>query len=270
MYLVTKVLIHEFAHALMGMTPQSKQKHRDDVYTSIEEPLANMITLRYLASYDDGAGAGRPSTDNPYTYARQFMQCHQPPHYSFGITLYDFGIHEWWLWRSQKAVVTSWDNSTSAPAAEIRNRWMNMACKSKAADFSPDVLSDVIRSTWWQLVGRGQRPEGLTAEDMHAAYSMLFSAITDTDHDALAAAVNTPYLDVGIEDKDGKIALHRALATNDSSVARRVFEHDLDTALRLFPEEAAISAAHLAPSSRIDLLLSNLRRNSKTKSLFGI
>jgi hypothetical protein len=270
MYLVTIVLIHEFAHALMGMTPQSKKKHRNGVYRSIEEPLANMITLQYLASYDDATGTGNPSTDNPYTYARQFMQSHQPTHYSFGVKMYDLGIHEWWLWRSQKAVITGWDNSTSAPAAEVGNRWMNMACKSEAANSGPDVLSDVIRSTWWQLVGRGQRPEGLTAEDMHAAYNILFSAITDTDHDALKEAVKTPYLDVGIEDKAGKTALHRALATNDCSVARRVFEHDLDTALRLFPEEAALCAESQSLSRNRTWLPDNMQRIYKTHQLFGI
>jgi len=270
MYLVTIVLIHEFAHALMGMTPQSKQKHRNDVYRSIEEPLANMITLQYLASYDDATGTGNPSTDNPYRYARNFMQCHQPPHYSFGVTMYDLGLHEWWLWRSQKAFITGWDNSTSAPAAEVRNRWMNMACKSEAADSSPDALSDVIRSTWWQLLGRGQHPEGLTAEDMHAAYNELFSAITNRCTDTLVAAVAIPYVDIGIEDKAGKTALHRALATNSRAVAGCVFERDTDTALRLFPDVATLCAESQGLSRNRTWLPDNMQRIYLTHQLFGI
>lgn len=102
--LCKKVIIHEFAHALMDPTnwkseidfaPQQKnqcQKITSDASRFMEESLANMLTLKY---FDELA-------KDEFNLVEDFIANHQPPIYQFGITQFELKT-DWTKWRDYKA-----------------------------------------------------------------------------------------------------------------------------------------------------------------------
>ena len=86
-WLLTKVLIHELAHAALdvynlenGKYIEEKVKYSTEFGKWREESMANAITLRIIREADDTAF---------YAYATEFM-LHQPDRYALGVLLENF------------------------------------------------------------------------------------------------------------------------------------------------------------------------------------
>ena len=86
-WLLTKVLIHELAHAALdvynlenGKYIEEKVKYSTEFGKWREESMANAITLRIIREFDDTAF---------YAYAKEFM-LHQPNRYALGVLLENF------------------------------------------------------------------------------------------------------------------------------------------------------------------------------------
>jgi hypothetical protein len=86
-WLLTKVLIHELAHAALdvynlenGKYIDEKVKYSTEFGKWREESMANAITLRIIREFDDTAF---------YAYAKEFM-LHQPDGYALGVLLENF------------------------------------------------------------------------------------------------------------------------------------------------------------------------------------
>ena len=86
-WLLTKVLIHELAHAALdvynlenGKYIEEKVKYSTEFGKWREESMANAITLRIIREADDTAF---------YAYAKEFMR-HQPNRYALGVLLENF------------------------------------------------------------------------------------------------------------------------------------------------------------------------------------
>ena len=86
-WLLTKVLIHELAHAALdvynlenGKYIEEKVKYSTEFGKWREESMANAITLRIIREADDTAF---------YAYAKEFM-LHQPDRYALGVLLENF------------------------------------------------------------------------------------------------------------------------------------------------------------------------------------
>ena len=88
-WLLTKVLIHELAHAALDVYNLENGKYIDEKeevkYSTKfgkwrEESMANAITLRIIREFDDTAF---------YAYAKEFM-LHQPDRYALGVLLENF------------------------------------------------------------------------------------------------------------------------------------------------------------------------------------
>ena len=86
-WLLTKVLIHELAHAALdvynlenGKYIEEKVKYSTEFGKWREESMANAITLRIIREFDDTAF---------YAYAKEFM-LHQPDRYALGVLLENF------------------------------------------------------------------------------------------------------------------------------------------------------------------------------------
>ena len=86
-WLLTKVLIHELAHAALdvynlenGEYIEEKVKYSTEFGKWREESMANAITLRIIREFDDTAF---------YAYAKEFM-LHQPDRYALGVLLENF------------------------------------------------------------------------------------------------------------------------------------------------------------------------------------
>lgn len=106
--LCKKVIIHEFAHALMDPTnwksekdfaPQQKnqcQKIISDADRFMEESLANMLTLKYFHEV----------ATEEFDPVEDFIAKRQPAIYQFGITQFELKTN-WTKWRDYKANKTS-------------------------------------------------------------------------------------------------------------------------------------------------------------------
>jgi hypothetical protein len=86
-WLLTKVLIHELAHAALdihnlenGKYIEEKVKYSTEFGKWREESMANAITLRIIREFDDTAF---------YAYAKELM-LHQPDRYALGVLLENF------------------------------------------------------------------------------------------------------------------------------------------------------------------------------------
>lgn len=86
-WLLTKVLVHELAHAALdvynlenGKYIEEKVKYSTEFGKWREESMANAITLRIIREFDDTAF---------YAYAKEFM-LHQPDRYALGVLLENF------------------------------------------------------------------------------------------------------------------------------------------------------------------------------------
>jgi hypothetical protein len=86
-WLLTKVLIHELAHAALdvynleiGKYIEEKVEYSTEFGKWREESMANAITLRIICEFDDTAF---------YAYAKEFM-LHQPDRYALGVLLENF------------------------------------------------------------------------------------------------------------------------------------------------------------------------------------
>ena len=102
--LCKKVIIHEFAHALMDPTnwtsetdfaPQQKnqcQKITSDADRFMEESLANMLTLKYFHEV----------AKEEFDPVEDFIAKRQPAIYRFGITQFELNT-DWTKWRDYKA-----------------------------------------------------------------------------------------------------------------------------------------------------------------------
>lgn len=96
------VLIHELGHAIMAA--REVGNHALNIW--VEEPLANLIALRYLESARTNPGTlNIAELDNVFSDARTFVEL-QPRHYAVGLKLFDAemqGIRfEWAKWRDRK------------------------------------------------------------------------------------------------------------------------------------------------------------------------
>lgn len=102
--LCKKVIIHEFAHALMDPTnwksekdfaPQQKnqcQKITSDASRFMEESLANMLTLQYF----------KEVAKEEFDQVEEFITYHQPSIYQFGVHQFKLNT-SWEKWRDYKA-----------------------------------------------------------------------------------------------------------------------------------------------------------------------
>ncbi len=107
--LIAKVIIHEYAHAMMANDGDIK---RDEFYHWMEDSLANMITLQYFdecKNFDHDFAYVR-SSFNPYDFVKEFIS-KQPSSYKFGIELDRSNaaflekfakLKIWELWRDYK------------------------------------------------------------------------------------------------------------------------------------------------------------------------
>ncbi len=132
--LTAKVIIHEYAHALMHAHPGALYQQSDDFYKWMEEPMANLITLNYFA-VADSYGLSFLDQESLLGYAKDFIS-KQPPNYRLGLDLFEHGIQEWWAWRNCKADI-------EAKTTE-KNDWLNYA-RTNVGKTDKSVLTELFR-----------------------------------------------------------------------------------------------------------------------------
>ena len=159
----------------------------------------------------------------------------QPDQYKLGATLYDLGIHEWWLWRSKKSVLCPCNDCRNDAHKQAKDAWLNETKQALLSDVGLHGSKDRIHSIWWELIGNGDNAIVPQDQILHHSYNRLFASIKSGDAEACAQALEIPHLDVGIEDVHGYTSLHHALRSGKIEVARVVLSHNPASLLRIFP-----------------------------------
>ena len=112
-HLVTKVLLHELAHAALDIfnledTPSSEAiSYSSEFGKWREESMANAVALRIIRDksisitdkntgkkYKDNSGNQLSNNTGIYNYAKTFMEKSQPPEYALGVLMEDFDYED--------------------------------------------------------------------------------------------------------------------------------------------------------------------------------
>ena len=106
MFLLTKVIVHEFAHAKMDYRDEnSKYRKKDKFWHWMEESMANQLTLEvfrdFTRGYRKNAFRNVSWEDVLWDFIVDFIK-HQPPEYALGYEIFDKGVGQWWIWRKHK------------------------------------------------------------------------------------------------------------------------------------------------------------------------
>jgi hypothetical protein len=113
LYLTTKIIIHEFGHAIMSTYPNPEKRQGDDFYKWMEEAMANLITLEYFHKFQSSSShkslkkfghayMSKNQTSTPFDYVRSFISS-QPVNYILGNDLFNSSINDWKFWRNMKS-----------------------------------------------------------------------------------------------------------------------------------------------------------------------
>lgn len=204
--LTTKVLIHEYAHALMATAPGSDYGQRDAFYQYMEEPLANMITLQYF-SYSDAEVFG---------YGRTFMG-EQPDEYKLGVNLYDAGIHQWWLWRNRKQQIAALNSK--------KTNWLNYVLdhSQRNEQLDPNTLSTL----WWDLIesdANAQKLIDISSTD----HKELFTAAARGDAGTCARILDENAVCPDVQDPNGWTPLFHAVAGGHVETCKTLIDRRAD------------------------------------------
>ena len=112
MFLLAKVIVHEFAHAKMDYRDENtKYRKKDDFWHWMEESMANQLTLEVFREFTQGyqhrrypkcsAFKNHSWEDELFDFIANFIK-KQPPEYALGYELFDKRIRQWWIWRNHK------------------------------------------------------------------------------------------------------------------------------------------------------------------------
>jgi hypothetical protein len=119
MFLIAKVIVHEFAHAQMNYHPSLPENSlcdyypKDELYKWMEESLANLITLSRFKFFEASwttpnvkSFASISITNNPLDFVKDFVS-RQPDNYKLGLDLFNVKAWSpWYKWRDNKARIS--------------------------------------------------------------------------------------------------------------------------------------------------------------------
>ena len=126
MYLVAKILVHEFAHAKMDLHPNADYTGDEEFYKWMEEPMANLITLQYFKRFEENtcykyksfSNFQEPKYEGVFKFVENFIS-KQPDNYKPGINLFEHESlkNSWDEWRKHKKHLSA--NKTSEKKAWV-------------------------------------------------------------------------------------------------------------------------------------------------------
>ena len=136
--LTAKVIIHEYAHAMMALPYGAAGVTYENFYLWMEESMANAFTLKcfeaharsgshhqcYTPTQGHRVTHSTPSFSlNPLAVVTQFM-LKQPAHYALGAFMHEHGLGHHWLWSMNKQSCNTRSNAKSD--------WLTIARKVSA------------------------------------------------------------------------------------------------------------------------------------------
>ena len=112
MFLLAKVIVHEFTHAKMDYRDENiKYRKKDEFWHWMEESMANQLTLKVFREFTHGYQHRRYRKGSVFKHTSwesklfnfivDFVK-KQPPAYALGFELFDKRIRQWWIWPHYK------------------------------------------------------------------------------------------------------------------------------------------------------------------------
>ena len=108
MFLLAKVIVHEFAHAKMDYRDENvKYRQKDTFWQWMEESTANQLTLEVFRDFTRGYRYRKNAFRNVswedvlWDFIVDFIK-HQPPEYALGYEIFDKRVQRWWIWKNHK------------------------------------------------------------------------------------------------------------------------------------------------------------------------
>ena len=112
MFLLAKVIVHEFAHVKMDYRNENKKyRKKDTFWTWMEESMANQLTLGVFRDFTQSYHHRKYRIGSPFknkswgdelfNFVVEFIK-KQPPNYALGFELFDKRIRQWWIWQNHK------------------------------------------------------------------------------------------------------------------------------------------------------------------------
>ncbi len=128
MFLLAKVMVHEFAHAKMDFRDDNiKYRSKDVFWHWMEESMVNQLTLEVFRDFSRGcrhhryrANSYRNQSweESLFDFVVSFIK-KQSPAYALGYELYDKRIRQWWIWRNHK------DELSGQQKVQEKNNWLS-------------------------------------------------------------------------------------------------------------------------------------------------
>ena len=131
MFLLAKVVVHEFAHAKMDFRDENIEYGKKDTFWHwMEESMANQLTLEAFQNFSRGyhhryrrnSYRNKRWEDKLFEFVVDFIK-HQPPAYALGYEIFNKGIREWWIWRNHK------DELGGEKRIQAKNDWLSYVQK---------------------------------------------------------------------------------------------------------------------------------------------
>ena len=126
--LLAKVIIHEFAHAIMDYNYENKGIDIScEFFRWVEEPFANWFVLKYFYSYGSG---------DTFKQVADFIKG-QPPNYRLGWNFYNSLCKKDKLWKD-------WRNKKASLDAGKSHKWLKKAQTFSQADIIINELNELL------------------------------------------------------------------------------------------------------------------------------
>jgi hypothetical protein len=182
--LTAKVIIHEYAHAMMALPHGSIGVTYDNFYLWMEEAMANAFTLHcfhahhrsrthhqhHFTSNEHRITYDTPSLGlDPIAVVTDFMRS-QPANYSLGVFLHEQGLGHYWLWSMMK-------ESCNSRSSE-KDAWKECA-RTVSKDYKDGLQPNEIESfkaSFYNVLGTSQS-EVEHASVMYHLEKRLFHAV---------------------------------------------------------------------------------------------
>jgi predicted SprT family Zn-dependent metalloprotease len=137
--LLTKVLIHEFAHAKMDPGALKSYKNKDEFYQWMEESMANYITLSIFENFEKKiqeeflSFKSVSTIASPFGFVRNFIS-KQPDNYKLGLDLFKHDLGHWHFWRDKKQILNK-DSSEKQEWLDYVKRNVGRTNKKKLSHY---------------------------------------------------------------------------------------------------------------------------------------
>lgn len=126
--LLAKVIIHEFAHAIMDSNYENKSIDiTSEFFRWVEEPFANWFALKYFFSYGNG---------DTFKQVANFIKG-QPANYRLGWNFYNSISNERNLWKD-------WRKKKVSNAVEKGDKWLQKAQNCSQYDIIINELRELL------------------------------------------------------------------------------------------------------------------------------